>query len=240
MQRFFSTVSCLDLLAISAKNQPELYHQMTRVLRMQILDHCAFFEEGGDDGVYEITGIDKHSVTLDRISTIAGPALDFPRITLFQSLPNKLEKLEFILQKGVETGISEFVFFHAERSQKLAMLEKKKGRLEQIVVEAVEQSGGNRVPKITFLESLDEALQYLTNIGEDTKILVAHTDGLGTKLRDVKADVRNIWLFVGPEGGFAPGEVAVFWKCGATFLDLGNRILRTETAGMVMAFVLKQ
>lgn len=66
--------------------------------------------------------------------------MDPLNIILVQSLPNKLEKLEFILQKGVETGIDEFIFFPADRSQKLALLDKKVDRLEQIVVEAVEQS----------------------------------------------------------------------------------------------------
>lgn len=66
--------------------------------------------------------------------------MDPLNIILVQSLPNKLEKLEFILQKGVETGIDEFIFFPADRSQKLALLDKKVDRLKQIVVEAVEQS----------------------------------------------------------------------------------------------------
>jgi RsmE family RNA methyltransferase len=90
--------------------------------------------------MYEITSIDKKSVELQRVSVLPGLNVDPLKLILVQSLPNKLEKLEFILQKGVETGVDEFIFFHAERSQKLALLEKKKERMEQIVVEAVEQS----------------------------------------------------------------------------------------------------
>lgn len=240
MQRFFSNNPCSDTLQIAARDQLESYHQMTRVLRMQTGDHCVFFEEGGDDHVYEIIGIDKRAVELKRVSVKTGMVPATPSVTLCQSLPNKLEKLEFILQKGVEVGVDEFVFFHAERSQKLALLEKKKERLGQITVEAVEQSGGNRVPKLRFLKDLGETLEYASSRGDDTKILVTHTDGQGNKLRDIPSEYRSICLFVGPEGGFAPDEIAGFRTAGAMFLDLGPRILRTETAGIVTTFALQE
>lgn len=140
MQRFFSKISCSNTLQITLKHQPELYHQMTRVLRMQTGDFCIFFEEDGDDRVYEITLIDKKGVELQQKEVRQKIESDTQKIILFQSIPNKLEKLELILQKGVEVGVDKFVFFEAERSQKLPLLEKKKERLEQIVVEAVEQS----------------------------------------------------------------------------------------------------
>jgi 16S rRNA (uracil1498-N3)-methyltransferase len=262
MQRFFSEKACPETLRISASERPESYHQMTRVLRMQVGDTCAFFENGGDDIVYEIIGIDKKAVELKRISVVAGPKPDALRITLYQALPNKLEKLEFILQKGVETGIDEFVFFPAERSQKPVLLEKKYDRLRQIAVEAVEQSGGNRVPGVFFAKDLSGSLAKLPTgdfserigadsdvsegmptllpaAGERGEILVAHTDGQATRLRDVGKNAKNIALFVGPEGGFSPREIEGFRSIGATFLDLGCRILRTETAGVVTAFALK-
>lgn len=99
MQRFFSKISCSDILKITLKQQSELYHQMTRVLRMQRGDFCIFFEEGGDDIVYEITGIDKQAIELQQKEVRQKIESEHQKITLFQSIPNKLEKLEFILQK---------------------------------------------------------------------------------------------------------------------------------------------
>ena len=62
-------------------------------------------------------------------------------ITLYQALPNKIEKIEYILQKGVEVGIGKFVFFRSDFSQKLSLSDTKKVRLIAIAREAVEQCG---------------------------------------------------------------------------------------------------
>lgn len=61
------------------------------------------------------------------------------RITLYQAIPNRYEKLEYAIQKGVEVGISEFVFFPSDRSQKLAITPAKIERFTAIAREAVEQ-----------------------------------------------------------------------------------------------------
>jgi RsmE family RNA methyltransferase len=111
MQRFFSKIPTPELLQIRLSEQPELYHQVTRVLRMQVGDTGIFFEENGDDLVYEIASIDKKSIVWNRIEVRPRMPEILPNIILCQSLPNKLEKLEFILQKGVEVGVDQFVFF---------------------------------------------------------------------------------------------------------------------------------
>jgi len=161
MQRFFSKIPTPESLRITIGDQPEFYHQVTRVLRMQVGDTGIFFEENGDDMVYIIESIDKKSIVWNRIEIRPRVHENLPNITLCQSLPNKLEKLEFILQKGVEVGVDQFVFFEAERSQKLPLLEKKKDRLAQIVTEAVEQSGGNSIPKIHYLKDTESAVNFV-------------------------------------------------------------------------------
>jgi len=76
-------------------------------------------------------------------------------LVLFQSLPNKIDKIEEIIQKGTEIGYSEFNFFRAERSQELRLSPNKIERFEKIIKEASEQSQRNIVPKLNFLEKLD-------------------------------------------------------------------------------------
>ncbi len=66
-------------------------------------------------------------------------------------MPNKIEKIEYILQKGVEVGIRKFVFFRSERSQKLILSDAKKTRLITIAREALEQCGGLVMPEIDFV-----------------------------------------------------------------------------------------
>jgi 16S rRNA (uracil1498-N3)-methyltransferase len=64
------------------------------------------------------------------------------QITLYQALPNKHEKIEWIIQKSVEVGIQKIVFFRSERSQKLVITDAKKERYQHIMQEALEQCGG--------------------------------------------------------------------------------------------------
>jgi 16S rRNA (uracil1498-N3)-methyltransferase len=73
-------------------------------------------------------------------------------ISLYQAFPNKLDKIEYIIEKGIEIGIQKFIFFRSEFSQKLLLTETKKERLISIAREALEQCGGNRFPEIQFLD----------------------------------------------------------------------------------------
>ena len=225
---------------------PDLYHQMTRVLRMQVGESCIFFGEATEKGktlpdtdfVYEIKHIDKKSIAFELVEILPKKSEPELEIVLFQALPNKREKLEYIIQKWVEVGISEFVFFPSERSQKAEWgLEKKKLRFEEIAKEAVEQCGANHIPVIRFVKNIEECLIALST---NESIFVTHTDGQGKGFAETcKLATDKIALFVGPEGGFSPLEVEKFKGKKAVFLDLGSRILRTETAGVVTAFALR-
>ena len=130
-------------------DDPDLVHQLTRVLRSKAGDRIVLFSELGG-GEYEIVGIEKKRLTFSRVREIEPSGDPRTRITLFQALPNKYEKLEYAIQKGVEVGISDFVFFPSERSQKLAITENKIERFEAIAKEAVEQCGGFRMPGLKF------------------------------------------------------------------------------------------
>ena len=138
MQRFFVT-SPLGIDVILTDK--DIYHQLTRVLRIQVGEQVSLFDGDGSETIYTVTSIDKKSVSLrgqDRVF----PQTEAKRaITLYQAMPNKHEKIEYILQKGVEVGISRFVFFRSERSQKLLLSPAKIERFASIAREAVEQCG---------------------------------------------------------------------------------------------------
>lgn len=71
-------------------------------------------------------------------------------------MPNKYEKIEYILQKGVEIGITRFVFFRSDRSQKLLITPAKIERFESIAREALEQCGGVVMPEIVWNEKIPD------------------------------------------------------------------------------------
>ena len=79
--------------------------------------------------------------------------IDF-ELNIIQAFPNKIEKIEYVLQKGTEIWVTGFYFFRSERSQKLNLSENKIERLERIITEATEQSGRSVIPKLIIEESL--------------------------------------------------------------------------------------
>jgi 16S rRNA (uracil1498-N3)-methyltransferase len=100
--------------------------------------------------------INKNTVTFRKERTIDKSSEISHDLILYQAFPNKLSKLEYIVQKCSEIGYKKIVFFESERSQKFVLSESKKDRLQKIATEAIEQCYGNIVPSIEYIESLAE------------------------------------------------------------------------------------
>lgn len=157
-------------------------------------------------------------------------------ITLFQGLA-KGEKMETVIQHGTEIGISRFAPVTSARS--VVKLEPKKAaerveRWQRIAREAAEQCRRGAVPEVSTLLTWKQAV---ARCGEFDLALVPWEEG-GEGLRaalERKPDARKIALFIGPEGGLAPDEVALAREQGAIPVTLGPRILRTETAPLAAA-----
>ncbi|MDP2103872.1 MAG: RsmE family RNA methyltransferase, partial [Candidatus Gracilibacteria bacterium] len=204
MQRFFfDHITLGPTLTISEET---FVHQISRVLRYTTSDQIVLFNGDGKDSVYEITAITKKDVSLNRISFSENTADPVKHIYLYQALPNKYEKIEYIIQKGVEVGIGEFIFFPSERSQKLVINERKIARFMDIAREALEQCGGNRMPSIRFETKKIFPLKMKENI------FVLHTtDNKSKNLTEIsKMDLGDFSLFVGPEGGWSDAEITQF------------------------------
>lgn len=212
-----------------------LVHQLTRVLRSKPGDRVVLFSENGG-GEYEISSIEKKRLSFVRIREIEPSGDPRTRITLFQALPNKYEKIEYAIQKGVEVGISDFVFFPSERSQKLVITDSKIERFEAIAREAVEQCGGFRMPGISFVKSWPTMPEGMPSIFLHTD--TETTQGIRRFASFLPKACDRIGIFVGPEGGFSDTELERAGRMGAVAVKAGERILRTETAGPVVAFSL--
>ncbi len=150
-------------------------------------------------------------------------------IALFQAIPDRFEKLELIVQKATELGVSKIYTFHSRytdsKYQKMN-LDKKFKRLEKIAKEAVRQCKRTFAPDIFKPVKIKEAFKIAENF--DNRIV------FGEKGETVRAEVKvgNFALFVGAEGGFSDEEFEEFKKRGFYFVNLGGRILRTETAAI--------
>ncbi|MCK9272773.1 16S rRNA (uracil(1498)-N(3))-methyltransferase [Candidatus Gracilibacteria bacterium] len=231
MQRFYHNTDLKNVLFIEDK---DFFHQISHVLRSKIGDNIILFNSTGFDYIYSISEIIKKGITLKLDRKIENNSDLKTSINLYQALPNKYEKIEYILQKGVEVGISNFTFFNTERSQKLVINDKKIERFNFIVKEALEQCGGDKLPQISFVDKID-----FSEINGQK--LVCHTKISGSiNLSEIKNTPNEFNIFVGPEGGFSDKEIENFTKNNCSIINFGERILRTETTSSVLGFYLGQ
>ncbi len=172
------------------------------------------------------------------------------RIVLYQGLPKK-DKMELIIQKCVELGVSEIVPVTMKRC--IVKIEdekseaKKNARWSEISRAAAKQSGRGTIPKIGRVLSFKEALKKA--VSEDPEhLLVPYENEEGilsiknfvSKLKESlkEGSKCTVSVFIGPEGGFDESEIEETRKNGAHTVSLGERILRTETAGFTTAAIL--
>lgn len=236
MQRFyFEKTEVWELFSkkfLEIKND-DFFHQISRVLRSRIWDQIIIFNWDSFDYIYEIENINSKWIKLIQLERIEN-IWDYKKeINLYQALPNKYEKIESIIQKWVEIGISNFIFFNSERSQKLVINEKKKERFDFIAKEALEQCNGNKKPNIMFIDKLP----ILTSISWEK--LVLHTKKQNSiSLSELDKNLEKINLFIWPEWGFSEKEIWVFEANHCKIINFWERILRTETAWIVAWFYL--
>lgn len=162
-------------------------------------------------------------------------------VILFQGLP-KGDKMELIIQKNIELGVHAIVPVAMKRC--VVKLDAKKAdakqkRWQQIAEGAAKQSKRGIVPEILPVMSYSEALAYARDL--DVKLLPYEcADGMkATKeLLSAIEPGQKVGIFIGPEGGFEEQEVEAAKGEGFRVMTLGRRILRTETAGMMLMSVL--
>jgi 16S rRNA (uracil1498-N3)-methyltransferase len=209
-----------------------MVHQLMRVLRVALWEHIVLFSGDATEMEYEITTTWKKSVWLRWVASRVPNTEPKKRVTLYQALPNKYEKIEYILQKGVEIGIARFVFFRSDRSQRLLLSPNKIDRFITIAREALEQCGGVRMPEIVFIERFPD-----TSALDASNTAHIVLDTIGDSIRISQYDnLQDISLWVGPEGGWSDTERIKMSDNGSIFARFGERVLRTETAGIVIGF----
>ncbi len=153
------------------------------------------------------------------------------RMTLVQALVAP-EKLDWIIEKAVETGVTEIVLTPAERSVTRLTgdrLNKRLLKCRNIAVGAAEQCGRNVIPDIRATQSFKAAL---LDTKADVRLLLA--PGASENGR-FPAGTASVAFAVGPEGGYSAAEISQAAEAGWQPVLLGPRVLRTETAGLAAA-----
>lgn len=162
-------------------------------------------------------------------------------IILYQGLP-KGDKMDFIIQKAVELGVSKIVPVQMKRC--VVKLDEKKAkkkveRWNAIALSAAKQAKRGVVPEVSKVKGYQEALQEAKDL---SMLLVPYEEEKGIsytrELMEQAKEQSSIGIIIGPEGGFEKLEIQMARDAGGETLTLGRRILRTETAGMTMLSIL--
>lgn len=159
------------------------------------------------------------------------------RIVLFQGLP-KADKMELIIQKAVELGVSEIVPVSCKRCVVKLDEKKEKSRIARwqgIAEAAAKQSGRTIIPHVCEVQTYKQALDYASPLALKL-IPYEHATGMvhTRELIDTLQKGQSAAVLIGPEGGFEENEITQAGQAGFEVITLGRRILRTETAGLTV------
>ena len=241
MYRFF--VSPEQLLQEPIRICGEDYNHIHNVLRMKTGEEVLVTDQGEKEYLCEIEDYDADTQeVLLRVVDVFGNNRELPaKIVLFQGYP-KGDKMEQIVQKAVELGVAEIVPVMMKRC--VVKLDEKKAakkieRLNGVALSAAKQSKRGRIPEVKPAMNMEQAIQYARSLDS---IIVPYESAEGMeyskKVIDEITDGRSIGILIGPEGGFEPSEIGKIEAVGGKVISLGHRILRTETAGMVVLSLL--
>lgn len=213
-------------------------NHIKNVLRMKPGEEIAV--SNGRDGREYRCGIEEFAedTVVCSLRFIKEEGVELPSaIYLFQALP-KADKMELIVQKAVELGVSEIIPVASKRC--VVKLDEKKAagkisRWQGIAEAAAKQSRRGVIPPVHTPMSFREAVAYAQ--GMDVRLIpyelaedMAHTRAVIEAIRPG----QSIAVFIGPEGGFEESEVQAALAAGIQPVTLGRRILRTETAGLTV------
>lgn len=157
-------------------------------------------------------------------------------LTIAISLVNE-QKMDLILQKLTELGVSKIIPVKTERSiVKLDPNKAKKKimRWQTICKEASEQSKRTKVPEVTPIVDLDE----LTKITKQVKIICSLSENSQPISNYLHSDIKEILFAIGPEGGFTSSEERKLLTSGFLPVSLGKRVMRVETAAIFIVSVI--
>lgn len=216
-------------------------NHIKNVLRKNVGDTLEICDaQNGENFLCKIEEIKQEEILCKIIENLENTSEPNTYVHIYQGLP-KSDKMELIIQKSVELGVSEITPTNMSRC--IVKLEpkdarKKVERWQKISEVAAKQSGRDIIPKINNLCNLNEVINQCK---EYDVILLAYENEKENKLKNEIETLKKLQLeksnlkiavIIGPEGGMATEEVEKAKQNGIKIITLGNRILRTETVAL--------
>ena len=213
-------------------------HHALRVMRVKVDDFLVLFNGDGFEYRGRVSDINKKTINIEILSKEKNNNESPISINLFQSISSN-EKMDMVIQKATELGVSSIQPIFTSRSTIKLSLDRTKKRLihwKQVSISACEQSGRSKIPTIKSPIEFD---QISEGIKTNSLNLLLHPDHFEESSNLPNEYSGDINIFIGPEGGFRQDEVLLLKKQNCINIKLGPRILRTETAPLAIIAILQ-
>jgi 16S rRNA (uracil1498-N3)-methyltransferase len=204
-------------------------NHISRVLRLREGDALTLFDGRGGEYGARLTGFRKDAVQVEVREHRAVERESALDLTLAQGV-SRGERMDWVVQKATELGVRRIVPVLTERSVVRLDERQSERKLQHwrgIAIAACEQCGRNRVPEVAAPSDFFEAIR--ASDAQMTRLLLSPSASL--RARDLPRPTA-ITLLIGPEGGLADNEEEAAIRAGFKPVQLGPRILRTETAAI--------
>jgi 16S rRNA (uracil1498-N3)-methyltransferase len=217
---------CENLIGDSGALSTEEAAHCFKVLRKKEGDTIYILDGNGGEYSCEIELISKRELSFKVINKSVHERSSV-NIHIAVAPTKNISRIEWLLEKATEVGVSEFTFLECEHSERKVIKEE---RLAKIVQGATKQSGNFYLPKMNGLVKFSE---FITDLNID-RTFIGYCEGeRKTLLSQLNQSDEDILLIIGPEGDFSNSEVELALSKGVSPISLGNTRLRTETAALV-------
>ena len=228
MPRFYCP---LPLAVGAAVALPEAIAHHVHVLRLSAGDPLTLFNGEGGEYAAVLTAVGKRQAQAE-LKAFSPREAELPySLTLAQALPEG-SKMDWIVEKAVELGVAAIQPLAARRCVVRLSAERAEKKLEHwqaVAAAAAEQCGRNRLPQLASPTDFDT---WVAQSCLHPRILFSPRAEQSLSAWARHHPPQAVTLMIGPEGGFSPEEEDAAIAAGALPLGLGQRVLRTETAGL--------
>ena len=205
-----------------------------RALRLNVGDSAIVFNGDGFDYTCTLTEIKKNAVfaIINSAKKIANES--HLNITLLQAISSG-DRMDFTIQKAVELGVTSIQPFMSQRSVVKLSSERAEKRTEHwqnIAIAACEQSGRAVVPKVYAPLSVSQLFAQFNTLTETSACKITLAPNATSQLKSMQKPTGTIYVLIGAEGGLTDDEISISITHGFQSIQLGTRILRTETAAV--------
>lgn len=209
------------------KLEGQEHHHLVHVMRAKAGESVELINGAGELAIAIISQIEKKRATLEiqKISKEPKPGFE---IVLAQATP-RINRLDFILEKGTELGMTQLWLFPGDNSERKSLTEHQLDRMRSLVIAAMKQCGRLYLPTISQKSSLTNWKQqefpcFFGDVGSEAPPLA--------KAWQNTSHSNGVIFFIGPESGFSDKEEKALKDLGALGVKLHDNILRTDTAAL--------